>query len=156
MHFPQDPQKDYIFHPNHFLYALPKKPRNKLLLVTRDYYFIYMFKTFFSKVNNKGFFLVIRPLKLIAWSLLRRLLRMQIHRNFSSLWGNVESISFIQDNTAARKELSHLRHKLEKFQLLRIRSNQLVADSEEKLCRLASEFGRVCERRNLKAESECR
>ena len=29
----------------------------------------------------------------------------------------------------------------------------LVADSEEKLCRLVSEFGRVCER---KVESECR
>ena len=26
----------------------------------------------------------------------------------------------------------------------------LVADSEEKLCRLVSEFGRVCERRKLK------
>ena len=30
----------------------------------------------------------------------------------------------------------------------------LVADSEEKLCRLVSEFGRVCERRKLH-ESEC-
>ena len=29
----------------------------------------------------------------------------------------------------------------------------LVADSEEKLCRLVSEFGRVCESRKL---SECR
>ena len=26
----------------------------------------------------------------------------------------------------------------------------LIADLEEKLCRLVSEFGRVCERRNLK------
>ena len=26
----------------------------------------------------------------------------------------------------------------------------LVADSEEKLCRLVEEFGRVCERRNLR------
>ena len=26
----------------------------------------------------------------------------------------------------------------------------LVADSEEKLCRLVSEFGRVCERRKLR------
>ena len=29
----------------------------------------------------------------------------------------------------------------------------LVADSEEKLCRLVSEFGRVCERRKLRVES---
>ena len=29
----------------------------------------------------------------------------------------------------------------------------LVADSEEKVCRLVSEFGRVCERRRL---GECR
>ena len=27
MHFLQDPLKAYIFHPNRFLYVLPKKPR---------------------------------------------------------------------------------------------------------------------------------
>ena len=55
MHFLQDPLKAYIFYPNRFLYVLQIKPRNKHLLATRDYYF--MFKTFFSQVNNKDFFL---------------------------------------------------------------------------------------------------
>ena len=66
MHFLQDPPKGYIFCPNSFLYALPKKPRNlarnKELLATHDFYFI--FKAFFSQMNNKGFFLVIDPLNL--------------------------------------------------------------------------------------------
>ena len=35
-------------------------------------------------------------------------------------------------------------------QLLFPDDTALVADSEEKLCRLASEFGRVCERRKLR------
>ena len=34
-------------------------------------------------------------------------------------------------------------------QLLYADDTALVADSEEKLCRLVSEFGRVCERRKL-------
>ena len=38
-------------------------------------------------------------------------------------------------------------------QLLFADDTALVADSEEKLCRLMSEFGRVCERRKL---SQCR
>ena len=40
------------------------------------------------------------------------------------------------------------------MQLLFVDDAALVADSEEKLCRLVSEFGRVCERK--KVESECR
>ena len=35
-------------------------------------------------------------------------------------------------------------------QLLFADDTALVADSEEKLCRLVSEFGRVCDRRKLK------
>ena len=35
-------------------------------------------------------------------------------------------------------------------QLLLADDTALVADSEEKLCRLMSEFGRVCERRKLR------
>ena len=35
-------------------------------------------------------------------------------------------------------------------QLLFADDTALVADSEEKLCRLISEFGRVCERRKLR------
>ena len=35
-------------------------------------------------------------------------------------------------------------------QLLFTDDTALVADSEEKLCRLASEFGRVCQRRKLR------
>ena len=35
-------------------------------------------------------------------------------------------------------------------QLLFTDDTALVADSEEKLCRLVSEFGRVCERRKLR------
>ena len=35
-------------------------------------------------------------------------------------------------------------------QLLFADDRALVADSEEKLCRLVSEFGRVCERRKFK------
>ena len=35
-------------------------------------------------------------------------------------------------------------------QLLFADGTALVADSEEKLCRLVSEFGRVCERRKLR------
>ena len=54
MHFLQDPQKAYIFYPNSFLYVLPKKISNKHLMATHDYYF--MFKTFFSQVNNKEIF----------------------------------------------------------------------------------------------------
>ena len=37
--------------------------------------------------------------------------------------------------------------RFEKNQLLFADDTALVADSEEKLCRLMSEFGRVCERR---------
>ena len=36
-------------------------------------------------------------------------------------------------------------------QLLFADDTALVVDSEEKLCRLVSEFGRVCERRKLRA-----
>ena len=43
------------------------------------------------------------------------------------------------------------RGRFEINQLLFSDDTALVADSEEKLCRLASEFGRVCERRKLKA-----
>ena len=39
--------------------------------------------------------------------------------------------------------------RLEINQLLFADSTALVADSEEKLCRLVNEFGRVCERREL-------
>ena len=41
--------------------------------------------------------------------------------------------------------------RFEMNQLLFANDTALVADSEEKLCRLVSEFGRVCERRKLKA-----
>ena len=37
-------------------------------------------------------------------------------------------------------------------QLLFADDTALVADSEEKLCRLLSEFGRVCERRKLRVK----
>ena len=60
MHFLHDTLLAYICYPNSFLYVLPKKPGNKHLLATRDFYF--MFKSFFSQVNNKGVFLVIHPL----------------------------------------------------------------------------------------------
>ena len=40
--------------------------------------------------------------------------------------------------------------KFEINQLLFADDTTLVADSEEKLCRLVSEFGRVCERRKLR------
>ena len=40
--------------------------------------------------------------------------------------------------------------RLEKNQLLFADDTVLVPDSEEKLCRLVSEFGRVCERRKLR------
>ena len=54
MHFFQDPQKP-IFSTQIILFTFyRKKLRNKYLLATHDYYF--MFKTFFSQVNNKGFF----------------------------------------------------------------------------------------------------
>ena len=59
--FSAGPLKAYIFYPNPFLYVLPKKPGYKHLLATHDDCF--MFKTFFSLVNNKGFLfcLVIHP-----------------------------------------------------------------------------------------------
>ena len=41
--------------------------------------------------------------------------------------------------------------KFEINQLLLADDKALLADSEEKLCRLVSEFGRVCERRKLRA-----
>ena len=40
--------------------------------------------------------------------------------------------------------------RFETNQLLFADDTALVADSEEKLCRLVSEFGRVCERRRLR------
>ena len=40
--------------------------------------------------------------------------------------------------------------RFEKKQLLFADDTALVADSEEKLCKLVSEFGRVCERRKLR------
>ena len=40
--------------------------------------------------------------------------------------------------------------KVEKNQLLFADDTALVADSEEKFCRLVSEFGRVCKRRKLR------
>ena len=40
--------------------------------------------------------------------------------------------------------------RFEIYQLLFADDTALVADSEEKLCRLANEFGRVCERRKLR------
>ena len=40
--------------------------------------------------------------------------------------------------------------RFEIYQLLFEGDTALVADSEEKLCRLVSEFGRVCERRKLR------
>ena len=40
--------------------------------------------------------------------------------------------------------------RLEINQLLFADDTALVADSEEKMCRLVSEFGRVCERRKLR------
>ena len=42
------------------------------------------------------------------------------------------------------------RGRFEINQLLFSDDTALVADSEEKLCRLVSEFGRVCERRKLR------
>ena len=39
-------------------------------------------------------------------------------------------------------------------QLLLADDTALVADSEEKLCRLVSEFGRVCERRKFRVKVE--
>ena len=46
--------------------------------------------------------------------------------------------------------LSENRGRLEINQLLFAEDTALVADSEDKLCRLVSEFGRVCERRKLR------
>ena len=46
MHFLQDPMKAYIFYLNRFFYVFTVKPRNKILLATHDYYF--MFKMLFS------------------------------------------------------------------------------------------------------------
>ena len=46
--------------------------------------------------------------------------------------------------------LSSKRDRFKINQLLFADDSALVADSEEKLCRLVSEFGRVCERRNLR------
>ena len=40
--------------------------------------------------------------------------------------------------------------RFETNQLLFAEDTALVADSEEKLCRLGSEFGRVCERKKLR------
>ena len=40
--------------------------------------------------------------------------------------------------------------RFERNRLLYADDTALVADSEEKLCRLVSEFGRVCERRKLR------
>ena len=37
-----------------------------------------------------------------------------------------------------------------RFEINQLFISTIVADSEEKLCRLVSEFGRVCERRNLR------
>ena len=39
-------------------------------------------------------------------------------------------------------------------QLLFVNDTTLVADSEEKVCSLMSKFGRVCERRKLRANAD--
>ena len=49
------PQKACIFYANHFLYVLQKKFRNKLCLESHDTNAL--FRTFFSQVYNKQFFL---------------------------------------------------------------------------------------------------
>ena len=46
--------------------------------------------------------------------------------------------------------LSVNRGRFEINQLLFANDTALVADSEEKLCRFVTEFGRVCERRKLR------
>ena len=56
-----------------------------------------------------------------------------------------------------RKGLELLRVNGSRFeinQLLFADDTALMADSEEKLCRMVSEFGRVCSKK--KVESECR
>ena len=55
IHFPQGLLKTYIFYPNRFLYVLWKKSRNKLCVRPHDTYDL--FRMFFSRVNNKQFFL---------------------------------------------------------------------------------------------------
>ena len=60
IHFLQDPQNPIFSTQIIFFTFYRKKLRNKYLPATNDYYFI--FKTFFSQVNNKGLFLVIHPL----------------------------------------------------------------------------------------------
>ena len=60
--FPAGPQKAYIFYAIRFLYISQKKSRNKLCLELHDTYIL--FRTFFSHINIKWFFLSSDPLKL--------------------------------------------------------------------------------------------
>ena len=59
--FLQDPRKAYIFYAICFLYVSQKRSRNKLCLEPNDTYLL--FRTFFSHVNIKQFFLSSDPLK---------------------------------------------------------------------------------------------
>ena len=72
MHFLQDPLNAYIFYPNRFICVLPKKTRSKYLLATHDYYF--MFKTFFSQMNNHFFWWSI-PSTQAAWNLAQEIIK---------------------------------------------------------------------------------
>ena len=47
----QGPLKAYIFYANHFVYDLKKKSKNKNLFFYS--YTCFLFRIFFSKVNNK-------------------------------------------------------------------------------------------------------
>ena len=60
IHFLQDPLKAHIFYQTRFLYGLPKNP--EINICWQLMIIIFLFKTFFSLVNNKVFF-VIHPLK---------------------------------------------------------------------------------------------
>ena len=90
--FLQDPQKAYIFHVNRFLYILQKKSINKLCLRPHDTYFL--FRTFFSQVNNKDDFFSIgqspsKQLSCLLWKYLTGLLVCSLYvlfQNASEVW----------------------------------------------------------------------
>ena len=67
----------------------------------------------------------------------------------SAKWG-LNFVVIILGKGKGRQRLSAIGGRFEINQLLFADDTALVADSEEKLCRLVSEFGRLCEKIKLR------
>ena len=77
-------------------------------------------------------------------------IRCAVHRFQKNSFLVVYCIYICQECYRVLEKGLELLYKCEWFQLLFADETALVADSEKKLCKLVSEFGRVCESRKLR------